>query len=254
MKTILAHPCFTRLHTLCAPRAPPGRGRGETAIDRVLHHSSMQLSGPEMASLSTRAPTDAKNETGSSSSSPLALATLIVAALALLVGVTALGVAIAAYVRAAPATVVPTSRAITRGGVGSSDTFSARLTYEGLIFLSAKVPTELAAAGNLAMQAKSVFEQIDVLLGGSKSDRSRMLQGTVFLTNVSNLAPFNGACVKCAALLRCGVGSSRPSFSNAALWQDWLGADAPPARTSVSGVVFSDPRWLLAVTVIAAGA
>lgn len=98
--------------------------------------------------------------------------------------------------------------------------------WNEVAYLAGQVALD-ARGSDLATQARAVFARIDALLAKVGSHRGRLLTVTIWLTNTADFADFN------------------------ALWTEWLGNSAPPARATVCSELVL-PGLLVEVQVTAA--
>lgn len=80
---------------------------------------------------------------------------------------------------------------------------------------------------DIHQQTASLLASAEANLARCRSDKSRLLQATIFLTNFTNLAAFNAA------------------------WDAWLPAGAAPSRACVKAELV-DPNMLVEVAFVAA--
>lgn len=99
------------------------------------------------------------------------------------------------------------------------------VVHAGTIYLAGLVADD--CTGGVADQARQVLAKIDRYLEQAGSDRSRLLQCHIWLTDLTQYAAFNE------------------------VWRDWIPADAVPARACVKAEL-ARPEWQVEVMAIAA--
>lgn len=82
-------------------------------------------------------------------------------------------------------------------------------------------------AGGVADQSRQILEKIDRYLADAGSDKSKLLQCHIWLTDMKNYADFN------------------------TVWDAWIAPREPPARACVRAEL-ARPEWLVEVMAIAA--
>lgn len=97
---------------------------------------------------------------------------------------------------------------------------------ENLVFLAGQV-AEFAESRSVRDQAEQILRRCDVLLSQVGSDRSRILQTTIWLRNMTDYAEFN------------------------AVWDAWIDPRNPPPRACTQAIL-ARPEWLVEVMLIAA--
>lgn len=85
---------------------------------------------------------------------------------------------------------------------------SRATAYGGVLYLSGLVARP-GARGDVGTQVADVLQQISELCAETGTDRSRLLWVQVWLADISDFKALN------------------------AVWSDWLGTNAPPARATV---------------------
>jgi enamine deaminase RidA (YjgF/YER057c/UK114 family) len=104
--------------------------------------------------------------------------------------------------------------------------FSEICVHDNTVYLAGQVP-DVIEDRDCADQARQVFANIDALLADVGSDKSKMLQVTVWLTDMANYDAFNEQ------------------------WDAWIGAGQAPARACIQARL-AKTGWLVEVLVIAA--
>jgi len=105
-----------------------------------------------------------------------------------------------------------------------SSRMSQAVIHGGIVYLAGQVGTEGAP---IQEQIQQTLNSIDKLLAASGSDKSHMLQATVWLADMADFPAFN------------------------ALWEAWIDRDNPPAR-STGQVPMVSPGYKIEITVVAA--
>ncbi|HLZ99565.1 MAG TPA: RidA family protein [Steroidobacteraceae bacterium] len=95
------------------------------------------------------------------------------------------------------------------------------------VYLAGQVASG-APGKSVAEQTRDVLATIDRLLAGAKSDKSRLLSATIWLTDMSTFAEMNG------------------------VWDAWVAPGAAPARATVVSPKLAAPEFLIEIAVIAA--
>ena len=107
----------------------------------------------------------------------------------------------------------------------SNSRLSGVVTFGDLVFLSGQVPGEATDASN---QTREVLAKIDALLTEAGSDKSHLLNATIYLKDINaDFAAMNE------------------------VWSQWLSPDQAPSRTTVQAQL-ARPEILVEITVIAA--
>jgi enamine deaminase RidA (YjgF/YER057c/UK114 family) len=101
---------------------------------------------------------------------------------------------------------------------------SQAVIHGGLVYLAGQVGTEGA---DFKEQTHQALASIDKLLAASGSDKSHLLQATVWLADMADFPAFN------------------------AIWEAWIDRENPPARAT-GQVPMVSPGYKVEVTVIAA--
>ena len=107
----------------------------------------------------------------------------------------------------------------------SNSRLSGVVTFGDLVFLSGQVPGEATDASN---QTREVLAKIDALLTEAGSDKSHLLNATIYLKDINaDFAAMNE------------------------VWSQWLSPGQAPTRTTVQARL-ARPEILVEITVIAA--
>jgi enamine deaminase RidA (YjgF/YER057c/UK114 family) len=97
--------------------------------------------------------------------------------------------------------------------------------HGGLVYLAGQVPDDLS--GDVEAQARDVLAKIDVLLQEAGTDKSSILNATVWLPNIADFADFNK------------------------VWDAWVPEGASPARACVEARL-ANPKIRVEIAAIAA--
>jgi enamine deaminase RidA (YjgF/YER057c/UK114 family) len=81
---------------------------------------------------------------------------------------------------------------------------------------------------SVAEQTKDILATIDALLAEAKTDKSRILSATIWLTDMSTFAQMNS------------------------VWDTWVVSGATPARATVVSPQLASPEFAIEIAVIAA--
>jgi len=103
--------------------------------------------------------------------------------------------------------------------------YSEAVIVNGLIFFAGMVPTTDSA--NATIQTEDVLAQIDALLAQCGSDKSKLVDATIYLADMADYAAMNLA------------------------WDNWVLPGCAPARATVQAML-ADPRWKIEIKVVAA--
>ncbi|WP_223504147.1 RidA family protein [Pseudomonas sp. GL-RE-29] len=107
----------------------------------------------------------------------------------------------------------------------SNSRLSGVVTFGDLVFLSGQVPGEATDVSN---QTREVLAKIDALLTEAGSDKSHLLNATIYLKDINaDFAAMNE------------------------VWSQWLSPGQAPTRTTVQAQL-ARPEILVEITVIAA--
>jgi enamine deaminase RidA (YjgF/YER057c/UK114 family) len=103
---------------------------------------------------------------------------------------------------------------------------SGIVVHNGTIYLSGFV-AENAAGQPVAAQTSDILQQIDKALASVGSDKSRLLQATIWLADMSTFAEMNS------------------------VWDKWVSPGNTPVRACVEAKL-AQPKWTVEIRVIAA--
>lgn len=95
------------------------------------------------------------------------------------------------------------------------------------VYLAGQV-SEHAAGKGVTEQTREILAGIDRLLAEAKTDKSRVLSATVWLTSMSTFADMNQA------------------------WDQWVAPGSTPARATVESAKLAGPEYRVEISVIAA--
>ncbi|HEX4151581.1 MAG TPA: RidA family protein [Steroidobacteraceae bacterium] len=95
------------------------------------------------------------------------------------------------------------------------------------VYLAGQVSENPAGKG-VAAQTRDILAAIDELLAEAKTDKSRILSATVWLTSMSTFAEMNQA------------------------WDQWVAPGSTPARATVESARLAGPDYKIEIAVIAA--
>ena len=95
------------------------------------------------------------------------------------------------------------------------------------IYLAGQVASG-APGGSVAEQTKDILSKVDALLAQAKSDKSRILSATIWLTDMSTFGEMNS------------------------VWEAWVVPGATPARATVVSPQLASPEFKIEISIIAA--
>jgi enamine deaminase RidA (YjgF/YER057c/UK114 family) len=104
---------------------------------------------------------------------------------------------------------------------------SQAVIHNQTVYLAGQVASG-APGGTVAEQTKDILSKIDALLAGAKTDKSKILSATIWLTDMSTFAEMN------------------------AVWEAWVAPGATPARATVASAQLAGPEFKIEIAVIAA--
>ena len=107
---------------------------------------------------------------------------------------------------------------------GSNHRLSEAVTANGFVFLAGMVPEDMS--GDMTAQTKDVLRQIDFWLKKCGSDKSHILEATIFLPDLADYDGLNVA------------------------WDEWVDAQNPPARACVQANL-ANPEWKIEIKISA---
>jgi enamine deaminase RidA (YjgF/YER057c/UK114 family) len=97
------------------------------------------------------------------------------------------------------------------------------------VYLSGQV-SEVARGKNVTVQTTEILASIDRLLAAAKTDKSRLLSATIWLTDMSTFSEMNK------------------------VWEAWVTPGAAPARATVTSAQLAAKDFKIEIAVIAAQA
>ncbi|WP_157217799.1 RidA family protein [Flavisphingomonas formosensis] len=106
----------------------------------------------------------------------------------------------------------------------SNSRMSQAVIHNGIVYLAGQIG---APGEDVTTQTKAVLDSIDALLAEAGTDRSRLLQATIWLADMSDFAAMN------------------------AVWEPWIGGNNPPARAT-GEVKLATPDYKVEIIVTAA--
>jgi enamine deaminase RidA (YjgF/YER057c/UK114 family) len=105
-----------------------------------------------------------------------------------------------------------------------SSRMSQAVIHDGIVYLAGQVGTE---GRNVTEQTRQALDSIDKLLAAAGSDKSHLLQTTIWLADMADFPAMN------------------------AIWEAWIDPENPPAR-STGQVPMVSPGYKVEITVVAA--
>jgi enamine deaminase RidA (YjgF/YER057c/UK114 family) len=111
----------------------------------------------------------------------------------------------------------------------SGPRMSQAVIHEKTVYLAGQVAAG-APGKSVTEQTKDVLARIDALLHEAKSDKSKLLSATIWLTDMSTFAEMND------------------------VWDAWVVSGATPARATVMSTALASPEFAIEIAVIAARA
>ncbi len=106
----------------------------------------------------------------------------------------------------------------------SGPRMSQAVIHGGVVYLAGQVGN---AGDNVTEQTKTILANIDALLARSGSDKSRLLQATIWLASMDDFAEMN------------------------AVWDAWVDPQNPPARAAGESAL-ATPDYKVEIIVVAA--
>jgi enamine deaminase RidA (YjgF/YER057c/UK114 family) len=104
---------------------------------------------------------------------------------------------------------------------------SQAVIHNGTVYLAGQVASN-APSGTVTSQTRDILGRIDALLAEARTDKSRILSATVWLTDMATFAEMN------------------------AVWEAWVAPGAPPARATVHSPHLALPEYSVEIAVVAA--
>ncbi len=99
--------------------------------------------------------------------------------------------------------------------------------HDKTVYLAGQVATH-AEGKNVAEQTREILTLIDALLGEAKTDKSKLLSATIWLSDMATFAEMNG------------------------VWERWIVPGAAPARATVLSPALAGTAYKIEIGVIAA--
>ena len=103
--------------------------------------------------------------------------------------------------------------------------YSEAVIVNGLIFCAGMVPENSAA--DARQQTEDVLAQVDALLAQCGSDKTKLVDATIYLADMADYAAMNQA------------------------WDSWVAPGCAPARATVEAKL-ADPAWKVEIKIVAA--
>jgi enamine deaminase RidA (YjgF/YER057c/UK114 family) len=103
------------------------------------------------------------------------------------------------------------------------------VVHNHTVYLAGQVASG-APGGSMKEQTADILARIDALLAEAKSDKSRLLSATIWLTDLAAFTDMND------------------------VWDAWVGPGAAPARATVESAQLASPEFAIEIAVIAAQA
>ncbi len=100
--------------------------------------------------------------------------------------------------------------------------------FNHTVYLAGQVASASAAGKSVTEQTKDVLDHIDVLLKGARSDKSRVLMATIWLTDMERFAEMNR------------------------VWDAWVVPGCTPARATVVSAQLAAPEFSIEIAIVAA--
>jgi len=109
----------------------------------------------------------------------------------------------------------------------SGPRMSQAVIHNKTVYLAGQVAANPAGKG-VAEQTREILATIDSLLAEAKTDKSRILSTTIWLTSMSTFAEMNQ------------------------VWDQWVAPGSAPARATVESARLAGPEYKIEIAVIAA--
>lgn len=103
--------------------------------------------------------------------------------------------------------------------------YSEAVIVNGLIFCAGMVPE--TTNPDATLQTEDVLAQVDALLAQCDSDKTKLVDATIFLADMADYAAMNLA------------------------WDNWIAPGCAPARATVQAAL-ADPKWKVEIKIVAA--
>lgn len=103
--------------------------------------------------------------------------------------------------------------------------YSEAVRVNGLVFLAGQVPDNTGA--DARAQTENVLAQIDAILAANGTDKTRLVDCTIYLQDMADYAAMNAA------------------------WDAWVAPGCAPARATVQALL-AKPEWKVEIKLVAA--
>jgi enamine deaminase RidA (YjgF/YER057c/UK114 family) len=104
---------------------------------------------------------------------------------------------------------------------------SQAVIHNQTVYLAGQVASNKPGA-SVAEQTKDILASIDTLLKAAKTDKSKILSATIWLTDMASFAEMN------------------------AVWDAWVAPGATPARATVESRKLAAPEYQIEIGIVAA--
>jgi enamine deaminase RidA (YjgF/YER057c/UK114 family) len=104
---------------------------------------------------------------------------------------------------------------------------SQAVIHNQTVYLAGQVASN-SKGGSVVEQVKEILARIDGLLADAKSDKSKLLSATIWLTDMADFAAMNS------------------------VWDDWVVPSTTPARATVASPQLASPEYKVEIAIIAA--
>jgi enamine deaminase RidA (YjgF/YER057c/UK114 family) len=104
---------------------------------------------------------------------------------------------------------------------------SQAVIHNQTVYLAGQVASG-APRGSVTEQVKDILAKIDALLAAAKSDKSKILSATIWLSDMATFSEMN------------------------ALWDAWVVPGATPARATVESARLATPDYKVEIAIVAA--
>jgi enamine deaminase RidA (YjgF/YER057c/UK114 family) len=111
--------------------------------------------------------------------------------------------------------------------IQSGPRMSQAVVHNKTVYLSGQV-AEGARAASVTLQTQAILSAIDRLLAQAKTDKSRLLSATIWLTDMENFSEMNK------------------------VWESWVVPGATPARATVLSPHLAAAEYKIEIAVVAA--
>ncbi len=110
--------------------------------------------------------------------------------------------------------------------INAGPRMSAAVVHGDTVYLSGQVAAK-TAGGTVTEQTTEILQQIDDLLKEAGTDKSKLLQASIFIVDLATFAEMN------------------------AVWDGWVSPGKAPCRTTIEAKLAS-PKYAIEIAVIAA--